>query len=147
MRFVLLILLLFGQVALLLAAEPVFYSLSFADRTLEIVVEIAATSSERSNGLMHRENLAPNHGMLFIFPGYARRQVWMKNTLISLDVLFLDKDGRISSVLPALPPCHQQPCPIYTSSYHAKFMLEVNSGYLQQHQLGVGDSMLLPELQ
>jgi uncharacterized protein len=93
---------------------------------------------------MHRRELPADHGMLFSYPRPDILRVWMKNTLINLDVLFLDAEGRINGLLPNLPPCRRDPCPIYHSPHPAQYMLEVNGGYLQQHPLRPGQRLTWP---
>jgi len=106
-------------------------------------VEIADTAPLREYGLMHREHLQENQGMLFVYPDQALRGVWMKNTLLALDILFLSADGTILSMLRNLLPCRQDPCPIYTSGVPAQYMLEVNSGFIDKHGLAIGQTLML----
>jgi uncharacterized membrane protein (UPF0127 family) len=108
-----------------------------------IEIEIADTEELRAKGLMHRTQLAENQGMLFVYPDEALRGVWMKNTLLSLDVLFLSADGKIVSILHKLIPCTQEPCPIYTSTTDAGYMLEVNAGFVDRHQLTTGQDLII----
>ena len=109
----------------------------------QIQVEIADTQDLRTQGLMHRTQLAENQGMLFVYPDQAVRGVWMKNTLLSLDVIFLSADGKIVSILNGLTPCKQDPCTIYTSTTNAGYMLEVNAGFAERHQLKVGQNLMI----
>lgn len=109
----------------------------------KIQIEIADTEARRRLGLMHRTYLAANSGMLFIHPSPSILGVWMKNTLIPLDILFLSDDGTIVSMLEDLPPCRQDPCPISRSSTKARYMLEVNAGVIAQHRLETGQRLTL----
>lgn len=106
-------------------------------------VEIADTEPLREFGLMHREHLQENQGMLFVYPDQALRGVWMKNTLLALDILFLSEDGTILSMLRNLTPCRQDSCPVYTSVVPAQYMLEVNAGFIDKHQLKIGQKVML----
>ena len=126
-------------------AQDIFYPLSFSDQHLEIQAEIALNQAQRELGLMHRIQLDENRGMLFVYPQAARHGVWMKNMLLSLDVLFLSADGRITALLPQLPPCRREPCQIYRAPMPAKFMLELNSGFIERHQIKIGQTVRLPE--
>jgi uncharacterized membrane protein (UPF0127 family) len=119
--------------------------LIFIQQQLEINVEIAATQAERERGLMYRSNLDTNQGMLFVYADLGQRSVWMKNTLLPLDVIFLDADGRILSLLNNLPPCQKDPCPIYDSNTAAKYMVEINTGFIEQNQLKIGQKLRIPE--
>ena len=117
-------------------------SVIFANN-VKIDAEIADNETLRQNGLMHRKHLAENHGMLFVYPGQAIRAVWMKNTLIPLDVLFLSENGKIVSLLRGLTPCEQTPCPISRSSTDAHYMLEVNAGFIDRHRIKVGQGTII----
>lgn len=105
-------------------------------------VEIADEPEEWRRGLMERPVLAPDAGMLFIFPKAAPRAFWMMNTLIRLDILFIGTNGRIlnihENVAPCVPP-HR--CPTYPSVAAAKYVLEIAGG--RAHTLGirVGDQL------
>lgn len=125
--------------------SPPLKKLVFIEQQLEINVEIAATQVDRERGLMYRSDLDAKQGMLFVYADLGQRRVWMKNTLLSLDVLFLDTDGRILSMLENLPPCQKDPCPIYDSHAAAMYMLELSAGFIQQNHLKVGQKIRLPE--
>lgn len=118
--------------------------ITFIEPQLPISVAIATNDEQRERGLMFREELASDQGMLFIFPDQKLRGVWMKNTLLSLDVLFISTDGRIVSILKNLPPCASDPCRTYGSKYPAKYMLEVNAGFIQTRDIKIGQHIQLP---
>ena len=88
-------------------------------------VELALTNQERALGLMNRENLPSSQGMLFIFDEERVLSFWMKNTLIPLDIVFINSDFEVVSVAKAVP-CESDPCPTYPSAGPAKYVLEVN---------------------
>ena len=117
-------------------------TITFANN-FKINVEIADTESLRRYGLMHRTQLGPSAGMLFIYPDQALRAVWMKNTLIALDILFLSDSGKIVSMLPNLPPCKNDPCSVYSSTFDARYMLEVNAGFINSHGVTIGQKLTL----
>jgi len=119
-------------------------SITFLQQQLEIEVEVAATQMEQERGLMFRTQMPENHGMLFVFTQPAVVNVWMKNTLLPLDVLFLSADGRIVSMLPNLPPCLKDPCRVYSSVKAGSYMLELNAGFIKNHQLAEGQQLRLP---
>jgi uncharacterized membrane protein (UPF0127 family) len=88
-------------------------------------VELATTPAEREQGLMFRKSMAPNAGMLFLYPGEQPVAFWMKNTLIPLDMLFLKADGSIVQIAHNALPLDETPIP---SNQPVKAVLEVNGG-------------------
>jgi uncharacterized membrane protein (UPF0127 family) len=78
--------------------------------TAVVNAEVADTPTSRERGLMFRPDLAPSQGMLFVFeePGY--HPFWMKNCLISLDIIWLDEEGRVLSIAESVPPCRLPDC-------------------------------------
>ncbi len=109
-------------------------------------VEIAETASQRTRGLMYRESMAANKGMLFVFEQAGVQRVWMKNTLIVLDIIFLSKQGKIVSVLQNIKPCKQTVCEVYTSNKVAKYMLEVNTGKIKKAGITIGQQFVFNRL-
>ncbi|MEM4268348.1 MAG: DUF192 domain-containing protein [Candidatus Woesearchaeota archaeon] len=91
-------------------------------------VEIARTEHERSLGLMFRDSLPENQGMLFIFEEEDYHAFWMKNTNIPLDIIWLDSELTVVHISRSTPPCLTDPCPVYTAPLKAKYVLEVNAG-------------------
>jgi uncharacterized membrane protein (UPF0127 family) len=114
----------------------------FPDQT-RVAVEIVATEEERARGLMFREHLAPNAGMIFLFEEPGTYPFWMKNTLIPLDMIWLDQDVRIVWIAHSVPPCKADPCPSYGHEGQASYVVEVVSGFAKQHRLKVGDQLVL----
>jgi uncharacterized protein len=108
---------------------------------VNVKVEIADEPSEWLTGLMNRDYLAQNSGMLFIYPEQDYRSFWMKNTKIPLDMLFINLDGLIVDVHTA-KPCTEEDCPIYTSINPAWMVLEVNAGFADKNRVRVGDSVI-----
>ncbi len=103
-------------------------------------VELAKTPAEHEKGLMFRDSLPDDKGMLFVFEDEAPRSFWMKNTLISLDMVFLDKGMGVVDVKHNVPPCKEDPCPSYNSSAPAMYVLEINSGLAQKYKITAGSS-------
>jgi len=101
------------------------------DKEIELKVEIADEPHEQNKGLMERKNLEEGHGMLFIFDEPKRVSFWMKNTLIPLDVIFFEEDGKYISSY-TMHPCKEDPCPQFSSGKYAKYALEVNAGFEKQ---------------
>jgi uncharacterized membrane protein (UPF0127 family) len=106
-------------------------------------VEMATTPKEQSLGLMFRDSMPEDHGMLFIFPTETRRSFWMKNTRIPLDIFYFDADLKLVSVSERTPPCRTERCPSYPSSGPAKYVLELNAGKAEQLGVQPGDPLEL----
>jgi hypothetical protein len=108
----------------------------------KVNLELAVTASERAKGLMHRESLGENDGMLFVFEQEGKPGFWMKNTLISLDMIFIDSNNKIVDIMTAVP-CEKEPCKSYTPKAEAKYVLEVNAGFAEKHNIQIGDEVKL----
>ena len=108
----------------------------------KINVEIADEPQEQSLGLMRRQSLGENNGMLFIFDNEQIRNFWMKNTLMPLDMLFISKDLVIVDIIEA-EPCKEDPCGIYSGKEAAKYVLELNKGYSVRKDINKGDKLVL----
>ncbi|MBR9707162.1 MAG: DUF192 domain-containing protein [Candidatus Diapherotrites archaeon] len=106
--------------------------------TVRVLVEVADIDAERSQGLMFRASLAENAGMWFVFDGEKQRTFWMKNTLIPLDIIFVDSEFKVVDIKSAVP-CESDPCTTYSSKSPAQFVLEVNAGFAKKHSLSIGD--------
>ena len=113
----------------------------FPDKT-RVNVEIAASDADRQRGLMFRERLAPNEGMVFIFEESGTYPFWMKNTLIPLDMIWVDSHYRIVDIAHSVPPCKADPCPSYGHNGSALYVVEVVSGFAKQHAAKPGDTLV-----
>lgn len=102
--------------------------------TTELAVEIADTPEERAQGLMYRDHLADDRGMLFVYPDAQERRFWMKNTRIPLSIAFLDPAGTILSIAD-MKPLDTNTTP---SGAPAMYALEVNKGWFAAHGVTVG---------
>ena len=100
-----------------------------------IQVELATDEPTRSQGLMYRDRLAEDRGMLFFFPQSGEYPFWMKNTLIPLDMIWIDDQRRIAHVTSNVPPCKADPCPNYPPNANAKYVLELAAGVAAKHHL------------
>jgi len=92
-------------------------------------LEVADTKEKRTKGLMFRENLPEDEGMLFIFPTETKSSFWMYNTKIPLDIIWLSKDWEVVYVEKNVPPCEStnpNNCPIYSPGQKAKYVIEIN---------------------
>ncbi len=100
-------------------------------------MEIVDTDVSRARGLMFRKELAENSGMLFVYPGDGIYSFWMKNTLIPLDMVWLDKDLQVVHIKSFVPPCKDYKCPSYNPGVEARYVLEVNAGFTSFHQIEI----------
>ncbi|HUP48904.1 MAG TPA: DUF192 domain-containing protein [Thermoanaerobaculia bacterium] len=105
----------------------------------QVRVELATDPATRAQGLMFRDRLREHTGMLFFFPGTAVQSFWMKNTLIPLDIIWIDEQQRIVHLKHDVPPCRADPCPSHDPGVPARYVLEVAAGVARQHGLGEGD--------
>ena len=106
-------------------------------------VDLAETAEQQALGLMFREEMADDHGMLFIFPVEARRSFWMKNTRIPLDIFYFDGDLKLVSVAANARPCKTARCPTYPSTGPAQYVLELNAGKAAELGAQPGDTLEL----
>lgn len=90
-------------------------------------VEVADEPSERQLGLMFRDSMPADHGMLFIFEAEEPRSFWMKNCRFPLDIMYFNADGELINVQTATP-CRTRECPGYPSAGPARYVLELNAG-------------------
>jgi uncharacterized membrane protein (UPF0127 family) len=106
-----------------------------------ITAELAASDAERARGLMNREIINPDQGMLFVFDNEGVHSMWMKNMLIPLDFLWLDREQRIVHIEENVPPCKRDPCPSYASKIPAMYVLELKAGSIKQNGLNLYDKI------
>jgi len=109
-------------------------------------LELARTSQEHERGLMFRDYLPPDSGMLFVYTFAARESYWMYNTLIPLSIAFIDRDGTIVDIqdmarLPDPSDESQAARFVYPSAAPYWYALEVNSGWFLDHGVGVGQQI------
>src|SRR3989337_2324833 len=108
-----------------------------------IMAEVAITHDEHIRGLRFREHLADDSGMLFIYPLDGIHGIWMKNCLVSLDLLWLDRDNRIIYMKERVPPCRAEPCPTYKPPLKSRYVLEVHEGLADKEGLVPGSQLFL----
>ena len=102
-------------------------------------IEVARTEDERARGLMFRDSMAANHGMLFVHEREEPLAYWMKDTHIPLDILFFDHDLKLVTQQRDVPPCTLgDGCPPYPSNAPAMYVLELNAGQAAAMQLKDG---------
>ena len=106
----------------------------------KIDIQISQTEYDRELGLMFRKSMAENQGMLFIFPDVQVRSFWMRNTVIPLDMIFIDSIKTILNIAKNTTPYSDNS---YTSTGPAKYVLEVNGGFADRHQIRQGEKVNL----
>lgn len=99
-----------------------------------IQAEVVAKEAERQQGLMFREKMGPNEGMVFLFDAPAKICMWMKNTLLSLSVAFIDKDGKIVNIEDMMPHTTDSHC----ARKPVRYALEMNQGWFKQKNIKPG---------
>jgi uncharacterized membrane protein (UPF0127 family) len=102
-------------------------------------VELAKTDAEREKGLMYRTQLGADKGMLFIFDQEGVYPFWMKNTLIPLDIIWIDSNGKVVFIGENIQPCKIIICPTTNPQVKAKYVLEINAGVSKEMGLKAGD--------
>ena len=108
---------------------------------LSFDVELAVTPRQQAYGLMHVDSMVPDAGMLFIFKGERRRSFWMKNTLIPLDILFFDGEGRFVSATENAAPRSLES---RFSEGPARYVLEINGGLMRTLGIDEAARLILP---
>lgn len=142
------IILIIGLFAVIIIAFSIYYFDSEDSQPLRndgivffgnysITVEIADNSEERSKGLMFRESIPHNTGMLFVFENEGLYSFWMKNVEFNLDMIWMDSNGEVVHIEENVPTCTEI-CPSYTSLRRASYVLEVNAGYVNEINLVKG---------
>ncbi|MBW6420105.1 DUF192 domain-containing protein [Rhizobium sp. XQZ8] len=110
-----------------------------AGQTYKFSIELALTDAQREHGLMYRKEMAPDHGMLFDF-GMARPvSMWMENTILPLDMLFIQGDGTISHIGENAVPFSRD---VIDSHGPVKFVLEINAGRAKALGIKTGDKVV-----
>jgi len=107
-------------------------------------VELAMDNASRTRGLMFRDQMPPDHGMLFLHDELAPQAYWMKNTKIALDILYFDDERKLVSQQRDVPPCTAgDRCPGYPSGRPALYVLELNAGQAALLNLSNGAELIL----
>ncbi|MFT4607631.1 MAG: uncharacterized membrane protein (UPF0127 family) [Urechidicola sp.] len=128
---------LFSSFQSLWATEITFNTTMLAINKEVYSIEIAKTQDQRQQGLMFRDKLGSKNGMVFIYPNSARHRIWMKNTIIKLTVLWIDKGGQVLGIQ-RLEPCQRDPCKSYGLNQPSKYIIELNH---QAHNIKIGDEI------
>ena len=108
------------------------------------LAEVAATEPEQAKGLMYRQALAKDRCMFFVYREDGIHPIWMKNCLISLDVAWVDAQGRVVEIAERVPPCSPMrgdDCPTYGGSVLARHFVEFPAGTFKRLGLRKGDPL------
>ena len=105
-------------------------------------VELVKTQGEKEKGLMFRESLDKDNGMLFVYNVPEKSSFWMKNTLIPLDIIWINKDSKIVYIVTAYP-CKKDPCNIYSPDEEALYVLEINAGLTNEYNIKDGNVVVI----
>ncbi len=111
---------------------------------VEWTIELASDDASRSKGLMFRQEMLPKHGMLFRFEAMRPVSMWMKNTFIPLDMVFMDEQGGVTHIHKGAVP---QSLDIISSNGPARYVLEINAGEAAEYNLSVGQKFVHPWFQ
>ncbi len=123
--------------------ELVFLDAETQDTLQQIDIEIAAEQKEQQQGLMHRSAMDEDHGMLFPYTSARPRSFYMKNTKMSLDIMYADADRRIVTIHQGVMPYSEKSLP---SGEPAQYVVEVNAGFAARHGIQEGDFIAFEEL-
>jgi uncharacterized protein len=104
--------------------------------TTDFSVEVAKTDEERAHGLMGRESLAPKGGMWFVFPGNVQDEFWMKDTIVALDIIYVDENMKVVHINPNTVP---ESTEMLSSPVEYRYVLEVPAGSAEKFDIKVGD--------
>lgn len=111
-----------------------------------VELEVAADDESRARGLMFRNQLPAGRGMLFMFAGAHAYSFWMKNTLIPLDMIWIDRQQVIVDVRASVPPCPGDPCPSFGPKAAASYVLELAAGEAAKHGVVAGSKVTLENI-
>ena len=134
---------LFALVGLAQAAETSTLTIDSSQGLHSFKVELATTPAQMELGLMYRQNLPADAGMLFVYPSEQSVAFWMKNTLIPLDMLFIGADGHIRRIVERTIPLSTNPIP---SGDPVRAVLEINGGAAERLGIHAGDMVHSPSL-
>jgi uncharacterized membrane protein (UPF0127 family) len=101
-------------------------------------VEVASSPETRALGLMYREKLPNDEGMLFLFEEQEFHGFWMKNCKIAIDIVWMDSERRVVHLAERVPPCRRDPCPSYVPMRQASFVLEMSAGQARREGVQIG---------
>lgn len=115
-------------------------SIKTTDKTQALSVQLAQDRDDLMQGLMHRKTLKPYDGMLFDFSSECWVSMWMKNTILSLDMLFISEDGHINYIAANTTPNSLE---MIASPHSTRYVLELLAGDAEKRGIAVGDTLIL----
>lgn len=115
-----------------------------ASGEIPVRVEVVKKPDDQARGLMFRKKLEPMHGMIFVFPQTAEHSFWMKNTFISLDMIFVSAQQTVVGVVANAEPLTKVP---RTVGVPSKFVVEVNAGFAKKYGIGKGTRITMRDVQ
>jgi hypothetical protein len=104
-------------------------------------VEVMVKDEDRAMGVMYRPSLPQDHGLVFVFEASDFHGFWMKNCKFPIDMVWLDEAHRVVHVAESVPPCQQDPCPVYSPMRRASFVLELNAGQARREKAVIGSTL------
>ncbi|MBI2085630.1 MAG: DUF192 domain-containing protein [Candidatus Aenigmarchaeota archaeon] len=117
--------------------EKIIY-FSSGGKNVTLLVTVADIEETRAKGLMFVKTLGENEGMLFVFPDESVHTFWMKNTPISLDMVFVASNGTVVGLIEGATPCEKDPCETYSVDADSKYVVEVNAGFVKKNEISLG---------
>lgn len=109
-----------------------------------VQAELKTTPEDRARGMMFRPTIPEGRGMLFIFPTMERQSFWMYNTLVALDIIWLDDNKQVVEISSDTPPCRSvdaRACPSYGGTNPSVYVLELGAGQAVKHGVRVGSTL------
>ena len=123
------------------AGADTYFPLEVGEARLR--VQLALSRPEQQQGLMYRQEMASDAGMLFVFERAGQRSFWMRNTYLPLDILYIDRSGIVQEIYPMFPLVEES---VVSRSEEIVMALEINQGEAQRQQISVGDKLNLSQV-
>lgn len=120
------------------AEKTIIQKVKIGENTFK--VEVADTPEKKMQGLMFRSSLDNDKGMIFPFEEESEKRFWMKDTIIPLDMIFINRDKVIVNITTAMP-CKEMPCMNYPSGAPAMYVLEINAEEAAKRNIKIGDKI------
>lgn len=142
-------LIIFETILFIVILTPIYYSIETQNKSQKVIegnvtingktfeIELADEPTERSRGLMFRESLQRDKGMLFLFDREGVYSFWMMNVNFNLDIIWINSNGNVVHIEKDVPSCFES-CPVYSPKDSAKYIFEINSGVADELHLQVG---------